>query len=161
MKEKERIEVLEKIEGLKKFRKEFDNPNFNLWDFINYKSDFDLAFAFCKLFFPDFIQVEGCVLLAEKFEPASFANWKNVLNQDRHQLESTLNRTHVYDLFSESESSVEVNLEMCEEIGKYLAKSWASALKENFPEKKFDIRFSTEPNDYGPTITFYQSERDI
>jgi hypothetical protein len=156
-----KIELFENIEGLKKFKNDFNNPKLNLWDFIKYKSDFDLAFAFCKLFFPEFIEVESCVLLAEKYESETFEKWKNTLNGNSRQLEATLNHTHIYDLFSEPDNSEEVSLEICEEIGKYIVKSWAISLKETFPEKKFDINFSTEPDDYGPTITFSQSEQDI
>jgi hypothetical protein len=76
-------------------------------------------------------------------------------------LEEILNHTHVYDLFSEPENDEEVSLEICEEIGKFLIKSWAIALKETFPEKEFNISVSTEPVDYGPTITFYQSGQGV
>ena len=86
----EKRAVFEDIEGLRKFQKDFSNPKFTLWDFINYKSDFDLAFAFCRLFFPEFIQVDGCVLLAEKYEPENFKEWKNNLNGNRRQLERDL-----------------------------------------------------------------------
>lgn len=157
MRNKQKKDWSEVIVGLRKFQSDFNNPGLNLRDFVKYKSDFDLAFAFCKLFFPDFVQVEGCVLLTDAHDPATFDAWKNKLNGRTQDIEATLNHTHIYDLFSDSGDDAEVSLEIFEEIGKYIAKSWVIALKEAFPEKQFDIHFSSGPDDYGPTITFYQT----
>jgi len=151
---------LEDIKGLGRFRSDFNNPRLNLRDFIKYKSDFDLAFAFCKLFFPDFVQAEGCVILAEAYDPVTFQDWKHRLHGRTQDLETTLNHTHIYDLFSESEENEDVSLEICDEIAKHIAKSWTNALKEAFPDKKFTVTLSTEPDDYGPTITFCQSSSE-
>src|SRR4051794_18306133 len=38
-------------------------PDFDIWSYLNLRADFDLAAAFTKLFWPDFVQVDGCVLL--------------------------------------------------------------------------------------------------
>ena len=37
----------------------------SLWDFVNYRGDMQLGYAFAALFIPDFVEVDGAVILAE------------------------------------------------------------------------------------------------
>ena len=63
-----------------------DFPEFHLWsssfdpcltgvDYVSqYVSEMQ-AFAVVDLLFPRFIEVKGCVLLEDKYEPVSFEEW--------------------------------------------------------------------------------------
>lgn len=46
-----------------------------LWTYLYSEASPDLAVAFAKLFWPDFLGVEGYVLLAEHYRPDNFAGW--------------------------------------------------------------------------------------
>ncbi len=41
-------------------------------DFVNYRGDMQLGYAFAALFIPDFVEVDGAVILAEQFDSESF-----------------------------------------------------------------------------------------
>src|SRR5438876_9730226 len=73
-------------------------PNFDIWDYLNLRADYDLAVAFSKLFWPDFIEVDGCILLATSYSPENFAHWKESLKGDKRAIETMLNHTHIWDL---------------------------------------------------------------
>lgn len=137
------------------FKAEFGNSEFSLWDYLNYRGDFELAAAFCNLFYPEFIEVEGCVLLAEQAKRYNFAEWKQKLKGDREKIEAMINHVHVYDLFLNS-SKEGINPQTYEHIGRTLLKCWSCALRETFPDKHFQFDYATEPEEYGPTITFFQ-----
>lgn len=141
---------------LNKFREDFNNAELNFWDFIKYKSNVDLGFAFCKLFFPEFVQVDECVFLAEMYNSQAYQDWREKFGGDRMQLESIINHVHIYDLFEADEESDDLDEKVWDGIAKYLVKSWMFALNEMFPDREFFIRHSNDPDEYGPTITFYQ-----
>ena len=108
------------------------------------------AIAFTSLFWPEFIEVEGCVLLKERYSPTNLEEWLTHYGGDRTQTEAMINHTHLYDLFSNSLS--EVSLEALEYLGTVLLCTWRSALASQFPARQFRLDLATEPDDYGPTI---------
>jgi len=67
---------MEEVEGLppletsqlplfQKYKKENESwiPGFDIWSYLSLRADYDLAAAFAKMFWPDFIGVDGCVIL--------------------------------------------------------------------------------------------------
>jgi hypothetical protein len=127
------------------------------WPFLDTKADFELAAAFSKLFWPDFIEVDGCVLLAEHYDRTSFQAWVEELNGEPQTLEAVINETHVYDLFNNSVGRTPAPA-IFEWLGQVLLKTWACCLRECFPSKRFEFRYATEPYEYGPTLTFWHVE---
>ncbi len=145
------------LPSYEKLKADLEKPELTLWDYINYRGDFELAAAFCKLFWPDFIEVEGCILLAAHYDPKSFEQWKQKFEGDCEQIELMMNHTHVYDLFLNCESS-HLDRTVFEIIGQTLLKCWLHALREAFPDKQFKFTYATEPEEYGPTLSFYTEQ---
>ena len=129
----------------------------SLWDYATMRGDPDLAAAFSKLFWPDFVEVEGCVFLEERYRRASFAEWDTLFQGDRQRIEAMINHTHIYDLFLNTGAEVTYSLELYEYLAQVLIVTWKHALQTAFPTKSFTFEYGTEPNEYGPTVTFYQS----
>ncbi len=82
-------------------------------------------------------------------------HWHDELKGDNRALEALINHLHVYDLFS---NDGENDLETYEYLGEVLVECWTCALKTKFPNLEFTVDYATEPEEYGPTITFYQSK---
>src|SRR5437588_5460345 len=78
------------------------NEDLGLWGYLSMRADFDLVAAFSKLFWPDFVEVEGCILLAEAYSPTSFERWRASLHNDRQAIEVTMNETPLEVLFMNS-----------------------------------------------------------
>lgn len=143
------------------FRSEEGNANITVWNYLNMRGDLELAVGFSKLFYPDFVEVEGCVLLSVAYSPDSYQRWKKALNGDRSHIETMLNYTRVWELFlgpttlppaviiDESTTSA-----LSIYLGKVLAICWRHALHDAFPEKTFNIVYDESYHD--PSVTFYQ-----
>ncbi len=74
-------------------------PSFHLWNYLNMRADLDMAAAFTKLFWPDFIEVDGCVLLKIAYSPNSFQSWVEHYHGDTRKVEAMINHVHISDLF--------------------------------------------------------------
>ena len=126
------------------------------WDEIQINGSNRLAVAFGRLFWPEFIGVEGCVLLESRYSPENFRLWSDHFGGDCTGIESIINHLHLYDLCLNDPNFAETKLPELEELARTLLKCWECALKEAFPDKRFRFDFATEPDEYGPTITFFQ-----
>ncbi len=82
-------------------------PNFNIWSYLNLRGDFDLAAAFSKLFFPDFVEVDGCVLLKEQYSPEGLSRWMKSYDGNTRAVEAMMNHVHIWDRFLNSPRDVE------------------------------------------------------
>lgn len=121
----------------------------NIWEFLPNEGGAELAIAFCALFWPDFIEVEGCIILREKYIPSSFETWWKQLDGDRTAVESVLNHVHLWDLFSGDENIPEGGLEY---LGGVLRCCWECSLRQAFPGHTFDVRLAVDADEYGPTL---------
>jgi len=126
---------------------------FSLSDLLKQDGNLDLAVAFAQLFWPTFTEIDGCILRKEQYDPDSFQSWMHSTNGDRRQIESVLNHLHIYDLF---QNDREYSLEVYEYVAEILRRTWRAALSEQFPDRRFIFHYATEPDDYGPTIYFWQ-----
>ncbi len=126
-----------------------------VWDYLGHRGDFELAFAFGKLFWPDFVEVEGCVLLEEQYDETSFRTWQREFEGDCARVEAMMNHVHVYDLFPEVPAD-HLDAQLFERLGRLLVQTWTHALKEAFPARAFNVTYSNEPQAYGPTVGFHQ-----
>jgi hypothetical protein len=115
--------------------------------------------VFSKLFWPDFVEIEGCILLSEHYEAQNFEQWKAELKGERAKIELVLNEVNVYDLFIRPADN-EPGLDLYEYMAKMLLKSWRCALHDTFPNKHFKFVSADEPDAYGPTLSFYQATTD-
>lgn len=132
-------------------------PGFDVWDYLNLRSDFDMAAAFTKLFWPDFVEVDGCVLLKGSYSPENFKKWMSSYEGDRRAVESMMNHLHLWDTFLNSPKDVEYPEQLHEYLVNAVLFGWKQVLHESFPDKRFvfTIRYG-----YGPEISFHQVEEN-
>jgi hypothetical protein len=138
---------------LVKFAEWRGQQNWSLWEYLMVHGNMDLAVAFSELFWPVVIQVENCYLRANVYTPEAFQKLLAEFRGESKRVEAFANHLHLYDLFFNS--GYLSDDDVYEYLGSMLKKSWMSALKEQFPGTKFNVIFSSEPDDYGPTITFH------
>jgi len=131
------------------------SPRFDLWDYLNMRADLELAAAFTKLFWPDFIEVEGCVLLKHAYSPESFRNWMAHFGGDTRAVEAMLNHRHIKDLFLNPPKDVEYPDRLYEYLADALMFGWKQALQSAYPDKRFVF---TLRHGYGPEVSFHQAE---
>lgn len=102
-----------------------------------------------RLFWPDFVSVDGCVLLPWEYSPETLAGWHDRFPGDCRSIENAVNHLHLWDVFDASETP----LERLTVLGEALQLSWSSALSSQFPDRTFAVSFTNEELDYGPTVS--------
>ncbi|MGW0668438.1 hypothetical protein [Streptomyces sp. NPDC002746] len=106
--------------------------------------------ALSRVFLPQFVEVEGCVLWDRSYDPANFRQWHGQLNGDVASIEATLNQFRLWmyiDIDDDAESQSNA-LALAQDI----AEAWRRSLKESFPRGVFDVR-ATDTVD-GPVVSF-------
>ncbi len=114
-----------------------------------------MALTFSKLFCPDFIEVDGLVLLAEHYNHDNLEDWKITLVVDLSQVESVINHMHTYDLFlNDLQEDIEQSVYCI--IGQAMYRCWKCSLADKYPDKRFQMFYSDEDMDEGSVISFNQ-----
>ena len=115
----------------------------------------ELAIGYSQLFWPDFIEHDGCVLFAD-FSPQSYQAFLEQCEGDRRRVETVMNHRHVFDYFCDlSQSATHDQLIY---IGRMLKEMWRAKLNLDFPARAFVFSFPEGPFedviDY--EVTFWQ-----
>lgn len=108
------------------------------------------------LAWPDFVEVRGCVLLASRFDEANFQSWWNRYSDHPYAIERVLNEVHFYDLVDDTFDDGQ--LSVLEQAAVRVQSAWSAALSSAYPDRRFTVEYSTEPDQYGPTVSFHQAE---
>jgi hypothetical protein len=124
-----------------------------LWDYAARKGGTTLALAFASLFWPRLVEVDGCILLLERYDPAVFRQWQERLGDQHDAIERTVNHVHLWDLFDPASEDVPAG--ELDSLADVLAATWRAALAEQFPDRIGEVVVERDGEDYGPTITLF------
>jgi hypothetical protein len=115
------------------------------------------AIAYAALLWPAFVEYDGCVLLADRLDPANFRDWMGSTKGDRRAVEAVLNHTHIADLFCPG--GVEPTREQVVHLGRALRDMWAAKLALDFPGRRFAVTFPEDGCDalVDYQVTFHQA----
>lgn len=140
------------------WKNNWDSPNdMTINDYISDCFHPEDILCSVKLLIPEFVDIDGCVLLSDRYEENNFNEWKKEYGMDLAAIEKMLNHVHVYDLFTGNldKTSDSIFLQLC----KLMQCSWDMSLKKAFPKKEFLVELNNSESDYGPSLTFYQKNR--
>jgi len=99
---------------------------------------------------PEFVEVDGCVLWSRVYEPANLREWQARLPGRPAAVERTLNQLMLWQVI-DCRDTPEDNAALAA-LAAVIARSWRAALAERFPDKRFDVEaVATED---GPVVTF-------
>lgn len=130
------------------------------WTFyLGQEGSLDLALAMTTLFWPRVIVHQGCYLRARPGipDPPPAPTTPLLALADQQAFERLHNHLHMYDLFATDEPTP-APLAGYEYLAKILLQSWRAALAAQHPGVTFAFSYATEPDDYGPTISFWHGE---
>lgn len=115
------------------------------------------AIAYGELFWPDFVEHDGCVFFAG-FSEASYCGFMEQAKGNKKAVEAVMNHRHVLDLFPSDYANV--TKDQMVYLGRLLREIWETKLRRDFPQKTFVVSFAEEPAedllDY--EVTFYQDD---
>jgi hypothetical protein len=134
-----------------------NGDRFTAFDFVCVAVSPAAAIALAEVFWPRFVEVEGCVLIAEQYNPANFRAWWQSLDGDIPRVEWVINHLHLCDLFPTGDDPA-INRGL-QSLAHIMAQCWEGALRQAFPDRQFAIEVTDDADeDYdGPTVAFYSN----
>ena len=110
--------------------------------------------AYRELFWPDFIERDGCVFLA--FDEARYQEWLRTLEGDRARVEAMMNHRHIVDSLPQAVEEPSRDLVLA--FGRLLREAWDAKLQRDFPDRKFVVSFPEDHSDdlIDYEVTFWQ-----
>jgi len=116
------------------------NPQkFTWWNYINIKSDIQTALAFAKFFYPDIMEIDGCLLLKDKFSKEIYEGWRRECNNEKARIEKIMNLYELRDFFhinTKDDGNLDKQVEV---LGDVLKLFWSMSFKERFPERSIKV----------------------
>ena len=153
------IETTKKLYDLKKYEswkhQWNDSDKIAINDYIMDFCHPEDLLIYSKIFYPNFISVENCIILKDRYVEENFLQWQKELNRNTHMIEKTLNHTHIYDIFGKLADDVSDSI--FEQLSDIINMSWDMILKRSFPDKTFTVETIKSDMEYGPVVTFYQT----
>ena len=107
------------------------------------------AAVISMLFWPDFVEFQGCVFLEFKFDEDGVGVWIDQLKGDLRAVESVVNQVHLWDMFAPTSPK---EYAVLSQLAGRLVDMWRSALRRAFPGRQFLITVTDDPEEYGPTL---------
>ena len=125
------------------------NKDWNISDYLYLNYNMNTAIAFGKLYFPDFIEKDGCIILNFRYNENTFLAWKKHFNNDIKGIEFKCNFFEVKDYFNYTKDNYEsldaYNIAL-DEFAKILKKSWEKNLKLLYPNREMIVDVWDEYN---------------
>lgn len=125
---------------------------------LEWIGEYTHAIAYLTLFWPEFIEYEGCVFIGRE-PPETYQEWKEKFKGNVKSIEEMLNHHHLFDVFGLKQGTPEQILF----LGRKLKELWFLKLTRDYPDKKFivelDKKFDQETDN--PEITFYQKDSSV
>ena len=129
---------------LERFNKEWD-----ISSYLNMKYEMNVAIALSKLYFPNFIEKENCVVLDFRYNEHTFKEWHKHFKGDIKKIEFMCNYYDVQDYFTTSELNYETDEQYflaVEQFGKILQRIWQINLDLLFPQRTMKVDLWEEEN---------------
>lgn len=140
----------DQLTDFQQWKKANDN-DFSLWDYLFGSANIEIAIAFTKLFWPDFVEHEGGIFLSEAFDSQIYEQWKIELGNDVAAIEQVMNHQHIDDILPGAENASTDNLLY---LGQALAQMWESRLKSLYPQRRFQVK--CDRDEHTVAVTFFQ-----
>jgi hypothetical protein len=147
------------VERLRALYPERDTTNWDWLDFMYAEGSPVLALWYSRLFWPEFVEVDGMVFLKESMESEDDRRrLKEAIERyggDRKQVEQSFNRVEVEDLFTPRAD--DASDEDYEVLVRRIAEMWRSKLRQQFPDRRFVVEVLAEvPTTDELSVMFYQ-----
>ncbi|WP_346354352.1 hypothetical protein [Azotosporobacter soli] len=124
--------------------KEANRDSFNWWSYVNLKADLQTALGFAKFYWPEIVEVDGCIILKDKFSKEMYDSWKEDCKGEKTCIEKTMNLYQLRDFFhinTQDDGNLE---EQIETLGNILLMFWNMSFKARFPERSIEAKVVRE-----------------
>lgn len=142
-------DLLEEYSAFKKA-----NPNsFNMWSYLNMKSDLQTALGFAHFYSPEVVEIENCIILKDRYFPKLYEQWKSETN-DKTTLEKMMNLYEIKDFFHINRNLEEDEHKQLLVFATVIQFYWNQSFKVRYPDKDLIVDVFEEFG--GLFITVYE-----
>lgn len=147
------------LPGIRIIRETWTGPGIestSLWNYNNYMGSVQLAYSYASLFWPDFVEVNGALILAEHYTPENFQHWLEYWEGDLTGVEKMINDVHLEDLFMNNKIDDELDDRVWNTVMEVLEAMWKACVRTRFPNDTIVVE-PFEPHDgSAPQLTIYR-----
>ena len=131
------------------------NPdNFTWWSYANMKADIETALGLAKFFYPEIVEIDGCIFIKDNFTHENYNQWKKACKNNKMDLEKAINSYEIKDFFHiNSDYEDKYINEQIKALGNILKKFWTLSFKERFPCRNIIVEIIEDESLY---ITVYE-----
>lgn len=128
----------------------------DLESWIGCTGGFEQAIGYGELFWPEFLEMDGCVFFAGVAE-TNYRDWMQHTGGDKRAVETVLNHRHITDLFSGQ--GAQPSRHQVLYLGRLLREIWGVKLASDFPQRRFVVSFPENGSEdlLDHVVTFYQA----
>ena len=134
----EKIDELDLIPDLKGW-KDQNEESFTIADWVLFHATPELMVGFSSIFWPEFIEVDGCVFLKDGYDQDNIDAWAESTKGDMVAVQKVVNHQHIYDLF-QNDSVEKLNIQQVKYLSDLLVDMWSAKLKRDFPQLDIDVQ---------------------
>ena len=129
-----------------------------LQEWIHAVGSFDHMIAYAELFWPDFVEHDGCIL--RRSGEASYQGFMEQTGCDKEAVEAVINHVHVIELVYQPDSPP--TDDQLVYLGRMLKEMVKAKLAKEFPDRQFVVGFEEEGDSvYDYVVTFHQKWSEI
>jgi hypothetical protein len=132
----------------------------NVHSWIGCSGDFQKAIGYSTIFWPEFIEVDGCIVLADT-PPDNVARWLNQTKGDKQAAEAVMNHLHLRDLHYYG--CPDATPERLAYLGEVLKDIYECKLRRDFPGRELTVELQCPKDDSSSIddyiLMFYQGRR--
>jgi hypothetical protein len=115
---------------------------------------FEQLIAYGELFWPDFVEHDGCIL-RRGFTEEAYRGFLEQTGGNKQAVEAVMNHVHVVDLIHGPVDGP--SEEQLVYVGRLLREMWEEKLTREFPDRKFIVHFEEEGDSvYDFVVNFHQ-----
>jgi hypothetical protein len=107
------------------------------------RGSYELLIAFGRLFWPEFIEHDGCVFFKSKFTVDSYNEWMKTCDGDRTAVEVVFNHEHIVDMFGASPDP-EPKRDVVIYCGRMLREIWQTKVDAEFRDRRIVVDFNDD-----------------
>lgn len=134
----------------------------DLESWIGFRGNMELAIGFGELFWPDYLEVNGCIFRASDVDEQD-AEWYErtlrSLDGDETRLEKLRNHLHIWDLFPRDATEPPPTRIQCLYLARLLREMWEAKLRREFPDRDIQVIVNDQDEEGDFQITFFQNRK--
>jgi hypothetical protein len=145
--------------------KDWNNGNpIGLLTWLGRTGNYQHAIGYAEIFWPLFLEYDGCVFRQDCFDEALYADWLDRTKGDRRAVQKVMNHVHIIDIIFESFDGP--TFEQAVYLGRMIKEMWSTKLKRDYPGREFVVEFfeatvvddQVDATDF--EITFYAADKE-